>query len=237
MPKRVGIIQSNYMPWKGYFDFIASCDEFVLLDDVQYTRRDWRNRNRIKAPDGLRWITVPVEVKGKFDQRIDETQVAGPEWAEQHARTIQHCYGKAKHFKAVWPFVEALYAALASEPMLSRINDRSIREIAGRLEIATPIRRSEEFGAEPGKNERLIEICRSLGADVYVSGPAARAYMDMAEWKRAGLMVEFKSYADYPEYDQAHPPFEHAVTILDLLLQTGDDAPRYFRSANPFEAA
>lgn len=234
-PKLVGIIQSNYIPWKGYFDFIASCDEFVLLDEVQYTRRDWRNRNKIKTKDGLQWLTIPVEVKGKYEQRIDETRVSDPQWHIEHRRALRHAYAKAPHFDAVWPRIDAIYEDLANESLLSRINERFIRGIAEYLRIETPIRRSTEFHAGQGKNERLIEICERLGATIYLSGPAARAYMDPSLWSGHGIDVRFKSYVAYPEYPQLHPPFAHAVTVLDLLFNAGPDAINYLRSPQRFE--
>ena len=234
-PKLAGIIQSNYIPWKGYFDFIACCDEFVLLDEVQYTRRDWRNRNKIKTKDGLAWLTIPVEVKGKYEQRIDETRISEPNWHLEHRRSLQHAYGKAPCFAEVWPYVESLYDAVAGELLLTRINEHFIRSLASYLGIATPIHRSTEFSAGPGKNERLIEICEELGATIYLSGPAAKAYMNESLWNARGLSVRFKSYADYPEYSQLYPPFEHGVTVLDLLFNLGKKAGEYYRSPQRFE--
>ena len=97
--KKVAIVQSNYIPWKGYFDMIASVDEFILYDDMQFTRRDWRNRNLIKTPTGLQWLTIPVKVKGKFEQKIRETEIEGHDWAKTHWQSLVHNYGKAKHFR------------------------------------------------------------------------------------------------------------------------------------------
>jgi len=237
-PRKIaGIIQSNYIPWKGYFDLIASCDDFVLLDEVQYTRRDWRNRNKIKSKDGLQWLTIPVEVKGKYDQRIDETRVSDPAWHLAHLRSLQHAYGKAPCFDAVWPYVENLYVSVADEPLLSRINERFIRGIADYLHIPTPIHRSTEFSAGAGKNERLIEICERLGATIYVSGPAAKIYMDRSLWSGRGIGVRYKSYSGYPEYPQLHPPFEHGVSVLDLLFNLGPKAVEFFRTPAPFETS
>jgi hypothetical protein len=235
--KRVGIIQSNYIPWKGYFDFIAACDEFVLLDEVQYTRRDWRNRNRIKTTSGLQWLTIPVEVKGKYEQRIDEVRISNATWAGEHLRALQLVYGRAPHFREVWPFVEALYASVSQEPFLTRINETMIRSVAGFLGIATPIRRSDEFATIEGKNERLMSICVQLGANEYLSGPAARAYIDVSSWRDNGIEVRYKSYAGYAEYPQLHPPFEHAVTVLDVLFNAGRACDEYVRAADCIEPA
>src|SRR3981081_3816911 len=110
--KRVAIVQSNYIPWRGYFDLIASVDEFILLDDVQYTRRDWRNRNRIKTPSGTRWLTIPVEVRGRYTQRICDTRVADKEWAKRHWERIRQNYKHAPGMDALGGFVEDLYASV-----------------------------------------------------------------------------------------------------------------------------
>src|ERR1700754_2429408 len=99
--KRVAIVQSNYIPWKGYFDLIAAVDEFILYDDMQYTRRDWRNRNQIKTPLGVQWMTVPVQVKGKYYQKIKDTEIDGIDWAEAHWRLLAQNYRRAAHFNEI----------------------------------------------------------------------------------------------------------------------------------------
>jgi hypothetical protein len=228
---RAGIIQSNYIPWKGYFDFIDDVDVFILLDDVQYTRRDWRNRNRIKTKDGIKWLTIPVDVKGKFFQAIDETAIAGPAWIDEHLSALRHCYGKAPFFQREWPWIAQTYESCRGELLLTRVNERFIRAICARLGITTEIRRSTEFELTPGKNERLIHLCRQAGADQYLSGPAARGYIDENEWNAAGISVRYKSYGGYPDYAQPFPPFEHAVSVLDTIFCTGPQARRHLKSS------
>src|SRR5690242_5606915 len=139
MTKTVAIIRSNYIPWKGYFDIIQMCDEFMLFDEAQYTRRDWRNRNKIKTPQGAQWITIPVQVKGKFFQRIDETLVSDAVWVDDHLKTLRHSYAKAPFFKSHFPAIEALYECVRSETLLSRINYQLLRGLCDLLEIKTPI--------------------------------------------------------------------------------------------------
>jgi hypothetical protein len=226
-PKRIGIIQPNYVPWKGYFDFIGSVDAFVLLDDVQFTRRDWRNRNKIKTAQGVQWITIPVEVKGKYDQAIDQTQVADSGWVAHHLITLEHAYRRAGSFNSQWPRVRELYESVTNVIRLSEINRTLTATISRWLGIKTPIFSARELGGSGTKNERLISICKALDATSYLSGPAARAYMDEAVWTNAGITVEYKSYEGYPEYPQLHGPFEHGVSILDLLLNVGDDAANF----------
>lgn len=229
MSKRIAIVQSSYIPWKGYFDLIRSVDEFVLYDDMQYTKRDWRSRNRIKTVNGLHWLSVPVEVKGRFDQRICEAQVAGAEWAEKHWNSLRHAYGKAKHFGDYAGAVEAAYADCAREISLSRINHVLIAMLCRLLDIRTPITWSMDYPQREGKSDRLLSICQAAGADAYLSGPAARDYLDEGLFAEAGVRADFADYTGYPEYPQAHPPFEHAVTVVDLLFHTGPEATRHMK--------
>ena len=227
--KRVAIVQSNYIPWKGYFDLINSADEFVILDDVQYTRRDWRNRNRIKTPQGVIWLTIPVNVKGRYEQRIDETTVSDPAWAEAHWESLRHSYARAPHFEQFCDAVEAAYREISSD-RLSDINRNMLEMVCALLGIHTPMKRSTEYGAAGRKSDRLLNICLAAGATEYLSGPAAKAYLDEAAFREAGVTVSWFDYSGYPEYEQPYPPFEHSVSILDMVFSTGSEAPRYMKS-------
>jgi hypothetical protein len=223
--KTVGIIQSNYIPWKGYFDFIAAVDEFILLDSVQYTRRDWRNRNRIKTNNGPQWLTIPVEVKGKFQQRICDTRIADPRWRERHWETIRRNYCRAERFREFGPWLESLYGS-AGSLWLSEVNARLLREICRTLHITTPIVMDSEYQQRSGevKSQRLITLCQQAAATHYISGPAARCYLDVAQFRRHGIEVSFFEYGGFEEYPQLFPPFNHFVSIVDVLLNAGTDA-------------
>ena len=227
--KKVAIVQSNYIPWKGYFDLINAVDEFILYDDVQYTRRDWRNRNYIKTPKGLEWLTIPVDVKGKYHQRIRDTRVSEPGWAEGHWKSILHNYAKASHFPRYRPLFEELYLG-CKEEYLSRINHRFMTAICDLLGIRTRITWSMDYALEEGKTERLVGLCKSAGAQHYLSGPSARDYMDESLFAREGIEVSYMDYSGYPEYTQLHGAFEHTVSVLDLLFNEGPDAPRFMKS-------
>jgi hypothetical protein len=229
-PKRVAIVQSNYVPWRGYFDMIASVDEFILLDDAQFTRRDWRNRNRIKTPQGTVWLSIAVEAKGKYTQAIRETRVAEPHWPERHWSTLRHAYSRARGFAQEADFVEELYATVSS-PMLSDINHHFLTRLCERLQISTSIMWSSEYRPEGARTDRLLDLCRKAGASEYVSGPAARAYLDESLFAREGISVTWFEYGPYAEYPQVHPPFELHVSILDVLLNAGTDAARLVRPA------
>jgi hypothetical protein len=228
--KTVAILQSNYVPWKGYFDVMRRVDEFVLYDDVQYTRRDWRNRNRFKSPAGVRWLTIPVQVKGRYFQRIDETFISDPRWAQRHWHTLRAWYGQAPYFKRYEAELESLYRG-TRERRLSAINRRFLEGLRDLLGIQTPLSASSDYATSGQKTERLLEICQAAGATRYLSGPAARVYLDEDRLRAAGVEVEWMSYEGYPEYPQLHGPFEHGVSVLDLLLNVGDEAPRYMLGA------
>lgn len=224
------VTQSNYLPWRGWFDMLRQADTLVLLDSVQYTRRDWRNRNRIRTAQGLAWLTVPVEVKGRFTQAIDETCISAPGWAEEHLRLIRQAYRQAACFEAEFPWLEALLRQAAEEPMLSRMNEMLIRSLCARLGIRTRILRDVELlprdsliGMDP--SERLAALAEAVGATRYVSGPAAQAYMAAEPFARRGISIGWMDYSGYPEYAQAWPGFEPAVSVIDLMLNRGPETP------------
>ena len=228
--KRVAIVQSSYIPWKGYFDLIRGVDEFILLDDVQYTKRDWRNRNRIKMRSGVQWLTIPVEVKGRRQQTIWQTRIADPGWNDRHWQTLCLAYRRAPHFGRYAEWLEALYST-ATDRSLSRVNRHFIEAICGMLGIRTVLRWSSDYRPAPGRSQRLLSLCQQAGASQYLSGPAARGYLDEELFASAGIEVQWMNYEGYPEYEQLHPPFRHDVTILDLLVHTGDQAAAHLLSA------
>ncbi len=226
--KKVAIVQSNYIPWKGYFDMIASVDEFILYDDMQYTRRDWRNRNQIKTPQGVQWLTVPVKVKGKYHQTIRETEIDGTEWAELHWKSFSQHYRRAKHFDEIAKELEPLY--LQNEySHLSQLNRTLIEWVCMKLGIRTIIRNSWDYQLMDGKTERLVNLCVQAGGKEYISGPAARGYIEEAVFIENGIQLTWFDYEGYPEYPQLWGDFTHGVTILDLLFNCGSDVPRYMR--------
>jgi WbqC-like protein len=227
--KAVAIVQSCYIPWKGYFDLINLVDEFILYDDQQYTRRDWRNRNRIKTPQGTQWLTIPVEVKGRYEQPIDETLISDPDWNDRHWKTLQHNYSAAPHFDDYAGTLSSLYAGL-DERRLSAINRAFLDTICDLLGIETTLSWSTDYEAQGTKTDRLVSLCQASGATTYLSGPSAEDYMDESLFAAAGIELGYMDYSGYPEYPQLHPPFEHEVTVLDLLFNTGPEAPGLMKS-------
>lgn len=229
--KTVAILQSSYIPWKGYFDLMNAVDELIVLDEVQYTRRDWRNRNRLKSPGGVRWLTIPVMVKGRYLQKIDETVVSDPNWAAKHWSSLLAWYRHAPYFARYRSSLESLYLNM-DERHLSEINRRFLETLRDLLSISTEITSSRDYPRGDEKTERLLGICRAAGASRYLSGPAARAYLDEDRFRAERVEVVWMSYDGYPEYEQMYPPFDHRVSVLDLLFSVGEDAPRYMLGAH-----
>jgi len=231
MKKKVAISQSNYIPWKGYFDNIAQVDEFVLYDDMQYTKRDWRNRNKIKTPQGLKWMSIPVEVKGKYFQKINETKVSDMGWSKNHLNLLKQNYTKTKYYKEVFPFVEDLYIEASKKENLSEINYLFITKICNYLDIDTKISFSSDYNLlVEGKTERLVDLCLQLDATEYYSGAAAKNYMNLDLFEDKNINVHWFDYSGYPEYSQIHDDFEHGVTILDLIFNEGKKSAFYLKN-------
>lgn len=231
--KKIAILQSNYVPWKGYFDIINSVDEFIIFDDMQFTRRDWRNRNKIVTPKGLQWMTIPVQTKGKFEQKINETKISDPAWAEKHWAILIHNYRRTEYFSKYESFFENLYLG-CEDVLLSKINYRFIRGINELLGIKTAIRCSGEFNLADEKSQRLLSLCKAVSATMYLSGPAAKEYLKTELFEREGIGVEWMDYIGYKEYRQLYQKFEHGVTIIDLIFNKGPIAHRFMKSFSEF---
>jgi hypothetical protein len=198
---------------------------------MQYTRRDWRNRNQIKTKDGLKWLSIPVEVKGKYFQKINETKVSESDWGEKHWNTILHNYSKAKFFNEYKIIFEELYLN-SKEEFLSKINYNFIKAICDILDIRTEMKWSSEFNLLEEKTERLVDICKNEGATDYYSGPAAKAYMNEELFEKENIKIHYFDYSGYPEYTQLHGDFTHAVSILDLIFNEGPDSKKFMKSFN-----
>ncbi|WP_366912604.1 WbqC family protein [uncultured Desulfovibrio sp.] len=228
--KKVAILQSNYIPWKGYFDMIAAVDEFILYDDMQYTRRDWRNRNKIKTPQGSVWLTVPVKVKGQYFQKIRDTEIDGAAWAATHWKSLTQHYARAPHFREIREWLEPLYME-RTYSHLSVLNRTLLEAVCRYLDIRTRISNSWDYTLVDGKTERLANLCRQAGGTEYISGPAAKDYIDERIFADYGIKLTWFDYEGYPAYPQLWGEFTHFVSILDLLFNCGKDSSRYMRYA------
>jgi len=222
--KKIAILQPNYIPWKGVFDLISRVDVFVFYDDVQFTAKDWRSRNRIRTANGDIWLTVPVLTKGLRDQRICDA-VIDPlsNWQTKHYKALKANYQKARHFKDYEYLLEEIYLA-NKWTKIADLNIFATKLIAEALSVSAEWHRSSDLGQQGGKNgERAINLCKALGCDYFINGPSARAFMDESLFRENGIELDYMSYS-YPEYEQLHEPFVHEVTVLDLIFNSGPNA-------------
>ena len=229
--KKVAIVQSNYIPWKGYFDLINSVDEFILFDDMQYTKRDWRNRNKIKTDKGSIWLTIPVQVKGKYYQKIKDTQISDLNWRQDHWKSITHNYLRSKYFEKYQDIFKTLYLN-HEEKYLSQINYQFIVNICKILGIKTKISWSMDYDIVEGKTERLISLCKQAQATEYISGPSAKEYINVDLFQQENIKLTYIDYSKYPEYQQLFPPFDHGVSVIDLIFNEGENSKNYMNSFN-----
>lgn len=211
---------------------IAAVDEFILYDDMQYTRRDWRNRNLIKTPQGVQWLTIPVQIKGKYLQKIRETEVAGTDWAINHWKTLEQNYRRAPCFAEIASWLQPLYLD-EKHHHLSQLNRRFIDAICQYMGIMTTITNSWDYTLKEGKTERLADLCRQAGGTEYISGPAARDYIEEQVFRELDIKLTWFDYNGYPAYPQLWGEFVHGVTVLDLLFNHGKEAHRYMRFVKP----
>ena len=222
---KVGIIQSNYIPWKGYFDIIHEVDIFIFYDDVKYTKNDWRNRNKIKGANGTFWISVPVP-KESVRHKIEQVELKDHSWQAKHFESIKSHYLNAQNFSEYEEFLRSIYLE-KTWTNLSELNQTTIKAICQLLGIKTQFLRSSDFKLEGEKTDRLVSLLKQVDADYYLTGPKAKEYMEEFKLAEAGIELAYKDYSGYPEYDQLWGPFEHNVSILDLLLSCGKDSPFY----------
>lgn len=223
--KKVAILQSNYIPWKGYFDLMTKADIFVIYDSAQFTKGDWRNRNKIKTPTGAQWLTIPVKTKGQNFQKINEVEVQNTFWIDKHLKSLEINYCKAEFFEEVMSRLSVLYLECRKHKQLSVLNKIFILEVIHFLKIPTKIVDGDSYLVEGKKNQALLSILQQIGGVThYISGPAAKTYVDEELFRENGFEVEWMDYSNYPVYNQLHPPFVHQVSILDLLFNEGPDS-------------
>ena len=224
--KKVAILQSNYIPWKGYFDMIAAVDEFILYDDMQFTKNDWRNRNKIKTSNGLEWVSIPVG--SDIKRRIRDVILPAGNWRQKHLKTFELNYSRAIFYREVMAILEPIYLNFELST-LSQWNRVLIESICMYLGINTKISNSWDYELEEGKTERLVNLCQQAKAQVYISGPAAKDYLEESLFKEKLIQVEWLDYAGYLEYPQLWGDFEHGVSVLDLMFNCGLDSSRFMK--------
>jgi hypothetical protein len=223
------ILQPSYIPWRGYFHLIQKAALFIFYDEVNFDKDGWRNRNRIKTAQGTRWLTIPVTAgphRQLHTTPISQVEISQDQaWRSTHWKTLQHSYSKAPHFKRYAPLLEPFYQA--DHLLLSEFVIALTQLVTQELGIRhTRFVKSSDIGSFGTKTDRLINLLTAVGATHYVTGPAAKSYMDESKFEAAGITIEYMVY-DYPEYEQLYPPFDPQVSILDLLFMKGPDASRY----------
>jgi hypothetical protein len=228
---RVAILQSCYLPWRGYFDIICLADVFVVYDDVQYRKNHWHNRNRIRTRGGTPWITVPVSLPGGVSTKIEEVRVAR-RFAQRHWRTIAQAYARAPFFQEYESHFQSLFTQIEGVELLSEINLHFLKAISALLGLKTRFVLSRELGIEGSQSKRLVSICQLLDANRYISGPSAKSYLKMEKFEEAGISVEWMDYGGYSPYRQVWPGFEPSVSIVDLIFNVGPAARNFMKCSS-----
>ena len=221
---KVAISQPSYLPWSGFFDLVDQVDQFVLLDDAQFVKQSWHQRNRIKSPSGLQWLTVPVIFRGRLGQPLCEAIIREPQFWEKHVRAVEVNYGKARYFERYYPTLKKILQHWSQSGRLVDLNIELIRWLSNELEVTTPIVRSSALSVEGKRSARLVSICKLLGAADYVS-PRSASYLieDVKLFNEGGLNVWFQNYT-HPTYEQRFPPFVPFASVLDLLFNHGAES-------------
>lgn len=233
MNNKVIITQSNYIPWKGYIDSFISADNVMLFDDMQYTKRDWRNRNLIVTQQGLKWLSIPVKVKGRFEQTIYNVEVTNNEWSEKHWNILYQNYKKAPFFSQLENQILQWYEKAQKMIFLNEINTHFLDRILEILSVKKTLLQSKDFNFCEGKSERLVDLCLQLNATHYLSGPKAKNYLDTNLFEKNNIQVIFSDYSSYKSYNQLQENFDHGVSILDLFFNLGvEGTKKHLKSIN-----
>ena len=218
--------QPQYLPWLGYLHKIASADVFLILDDVQYKKNEWQNRNRIKSPEGWQWVTVPVTYR--FPERIREVGIhRDSPWRRKHREALGSSYARTPHFDEVMAAVSFIWEDPRGWEWLWALNLRVIRAFLELGGIGTPLRLASEFSLPADPSRRLIEACRALEADTYLAGAGGADYMDLPAFEEARIEVRFQKF-ECPRYDQVFGEFIPNLSAIDYFFHRGPAASRSF---------
>lgn len=219
---KLAVLQPGYLPWLGFFDQMNRVDVFVYYDDVQYTRSDWRNRNRVKGPQGPVWLTVPVLHTARFGQMILEAEIDNrADWARKHRETLRIHYRRAPHFERYWPILDEAYGQRWER--LVDLDLFLLERIKDALGISAATHRSSALGIGGARVERLLAICRHFGATSYLTGDAAEDYLEPEPFAAGGVEVEYQRY-EHPAYPQLYGDFVPYLSVVDLLFNCGPES-------------
>lgn len=229
------VLQPGYLPWLGFFDQMDRADIFVYYDDVQFDKNGWRNRNRIKTASGIQWLSVPVLQKGRMAQLNNAVEIDHKQgWTKKHLMSLHQSYARSPYLDNYLPAIEEVL----HRPWSHLVDlDIALAEVlAGQLGVHAETHRASQLGVNGHRNDRLIDLCRHLGADRYISGDAARAYLDEEAFAAAGIAVEWQDY-HHPEYRQVNGPFIPYLSVVDLLFNEGAESLSILRQGRPYPAS
>ena len=227
---KIAISQPGYLPWTGFFDLIDQVDQFVLLDDAQFVKQSWHQRNRIKSPTGLQWLTVPVVFRGRLGQQLCNVEIREPYFWRKHLRSIQANYGRARYFRDYFPRLTEILEEHGPGKKLIDLNLALVQWLASELSIRTPMVRSSTLRSEGNRSGHLVATCERLGATDYIS-PRSSTYLldDLSMFDEEGIAVYFQNYS-CREYEQPFPPFLPYTSAVDLLFNEGPQSGEIMRS-------
>lgn len=227
---KIAISQPTYLPWTGYFDLIDQVDLFVLLDNVQFVKQSWQQRNRIRTDKGLQWLTVPIVFRGRHGQLIKDVQIRDLEFARDHSRAIELAYRRARFFSQHFPALKVQLEELR-EGLLLNLNSGLIRWALEILNIRTPLVQASSLGVDGKRTELLANICGAVGATEYLAPIGSAEYL-LAEQdvlRQRGVDISFQNY-EHPQYRQVFAPFQPFASVIDLIFNRGDEAAAVMRS-------
>jgi len=218
----IGIHQPEHLPWNGFFDKVDQSDIFVLLDNVPFEKNYFQNRNRIRTRDGWAWLTVPVYTSGRFSQLINEVEIIkNSNWRKKHWKTLFYSYKNAPYWERCAEFFKSLYQK--EWHYLVDLNETIIRFIIGELGIKVKLVKASELNVSGRSTELLLNICKELGADVYLSGKSGREYLDEHRFKDEKIEVMYQDFK-HPIYPQQFEPFIPQMSTIDLMFNCGDSS-------------
>ena len=230
----VAVHQPQYLPWLGYFDKIAACDAFVFLDCVQYKPREFQNRNKVRTPEGSKWLSVPVVSKDRGRQIVSEVEIDNDfPWKRQHLNALRSAYGKAAYFDRYAGFFQELYSGEWNK--LMELNVHIIKYLLAELGIARPVYFESALGICGTATERIIEICQKLNADTYLSGAGGKDYLAEEKFVPAGIKLLYQEFK-HPRYAQQFMKDENDfipnLSVLDLLFNEGPNSSKILNLDN-----
>lgn len=215
---KVAVLQSNYIPWKGNFDLIKMADQYIFYDEVQYTKNDWRNRNRIYSKNGLQWLTIPIP-KNAVNLKISEVVIEDKNWQQKHYKSICNAYQRAPCFYQIESLLKESYIGNQWKYLID-VNRYLMKKISEMIGIETCFSDSKDYVLEGNKVEKLLNLLKQVKANEYISGPSGKNYIDPFRhlFEENNIKLTYMDYSKYTPYTQLKQPFVHEVSIIDMMV-------------------